>query len=609
MKSRIIFPLILALTLLASCKGPEEPDPTISITKSEYYAAAAGEIISVPVTSNVDDWGFNTGASWAKGEKNGKTLNISVEPNPGFEPRTTTVNLKAGAATASFTLTQAAQIFEPQLAVDVERTVNVPDKESSLTVNVTTNMDSWVYEMDDVDWINASASGNSLTFHILQNNVETERSANVTVYAPNKEEFLMQTSFTITQAEMDVQYENTDLSAAGTSNSYIITHKGPYTFNATVCGNGKTVDGLKAPSTLSPAGAKLVWQTSVGVITEVKLDGNNISFTAGKKAGNALIAATDKSGKIIWSWHIWRPEVQPVDIKNDDGSYIMNMNLGAITDDYTKVGCYGLLYQWGRKDPFPGPEIMSGGSTYTDNAPVYDIDGKVVEIGSTSMYNVKDNSLAYSIANPTVCISNNAQRATCRDWLTPAESNIALWGNPKGSERKSEKYPNKGSKTYFDPCPPGYKVPHIQVFAHITSIASLVWAQGDSEGDLGWYNLGGNAYFAGYDINNDGRLNMLDWTNGWWIYNNKSNGSYSFFPATSRYDGNYAMYMGSMVGYWGNYWTNSCSLNSDGSDSYMGIALAFGIYDYGVFDKYSVTATATGNGSKADGYSVRCIKE
>ena len=610
MKSRIIFPLILSLTLLASCKGPEEPDPTISVTKTEYYAAASGEVVSVPVTSNKDDWTFDTGAGWVKGEKKSNTLDLTVEPNTQYEPRTTTVNLKAGAAAASFTLTQAALIFEPQLEIDVDKTVNVTDKANSLTVNISTNMDSWVCEMEDNDWIKPSVSGNSLKLDISQNEIERERSAMVTIYAPSKEEFLMQTSFTVLQAEADIQYETTDLSAAGTSNCYIITHKGPYTFNATVCGNGKTVAGLKAPSTLSPAGAKLVWQTSVGVITDVKLDGDIISFTAGKKVGNALIAATDKSGKIIWSWHIWRPEVQITDIKNEDGSYIMNINLGATTDDYTNVGCYGLLYQWGRKDPFPGSEIMNGGTTSIDNVPVYDLEGKVVDINSTSMYNVRDNSIAFSIANPTTCISNNAQRAVCRDWLTPAESNTALWGNPEGSVRKSEKYPNKGSKTYYDPCPPGYRVPHVQVFQHLTSAGGMVFATGESDGDMVWnIPLAGEGFFAGYDINHDGRLNLLDWSNGWWMYNNNTDGTYSFFPATSRYDGNYAMFMGSMVGYWGNYWTNAPSLNNDGTDSYLGIALAFGIYDYGIFDSYSVTTSPAGSGSRADGYSVRCIKE
>lgn len=601
--------ILTAAAVLISCNKEVEPEPTISVTKSEYYAAAAGESINVPVTSNKEDWTFDTGASWAKGEKRENSLTLAVEPNSLYEPRTTTVTLKAGTATASFTLTQAALIFEPQLSVDVEKTVSVSDKENSLSVNITTNVESWAYEMEEADWISATKSGNSLKFDISQNPVETERSVDVTIYAPNKDEFLIQTGFTILQAEADIQYELTDLSSNGTSNSYVITHKGPYSFDAAVRGNGKTVNGLKAPSALSPAGAKLVWQTAVGVINSVELKDGRIFFEAGKKAGNALIAATDKSGKIIWSWHIWRPEVPITDIKNEDGSYIMNINLGATTDDYTKVGSYGLLYQWGRKDPFPGSEILSGGTTSIDNVPVYDIEGKVVDINSTSMYNVRDNSIAFSIANPTTCISNNAQKSSCRDWLTPSESNTALWGNPEGSVRKNERYPNRGSKTYYDPCPPGYRVPHVQVFQHITSLGSLVWAQGESDGDLGWYNLGGEAYFAGYDINGDGRLNMLDWTNGWWIYNNKSDGSHSFFPATSRYDGNYAMFMGSMVGYWGNYWTNSCSLEDDGSDSYLGIALAFGIYDYGIFDRYSVTSTATGSGSKADGYSVRCIKE
>ncbi|MCQ2118908.1 MAG: hypothetical protein MJY84_03200 [Bacteroidales bacterium] len=609
MKFRIGFIIAIVASCLASCKGTEEPLPTISVEKSEYYAAAAGEQVSVTVTSNKSDWTFEIKDTWVKGEKNGSGLKLTVEPNEQYDPRTTTVNLKAGDASASFSLTQAALIFEPQLEVDAEKTVALSDKAQKLSVNVLTNMDSWVFEMAEQDWIKATSSASSIDFEISQNMVEVERSVDVTVYAPDKENYMMQTSFKIVQAEADIQYENTDLSEKATSNCYVITHKGPYSFKATVRGNGKTVEGLKAPSALNPSKAKLVWQTSVGVINSVSLDGGEIHFEAGKKAGNALIAALDASGKIIWSWHIWRPEVELKDVKVEDGSYFQNINLGAVTDDHTVVGCYGLLYQWGRKDPFPGSELMDGGNTSIDNVPVYDIDGKVVDINSTSMYNTRDNSIAFSIANPTVCISNNSQKASCRDWLTPSESNLALWGNPQGSVRNKETYPNKGSKTYYDPCPVGYRVPHVQVYQHMTSLGSMVWAQGESEGVLGWYNLGGEAYFAGYDINQDGLLNMKDWTDGWWIYTNTTDGTYSFFPATSRYDGNYAMLMGSMVGYWGNYWTNAPGLNSDGSDSYMGMAFAFGIYDYGVFDKYSVTASASSNGARADGYAIRCIKE
>lgn len=49
-----------------------------------------------------------------------------------------------------------------------------------------------------------------------------------------------------------------NLSKDGTSNCYLITKKGDYSFDATVRGNGAATEGLDAPEKLSPASAALV---------------------------------------------------------------------------------------------------------------------------------------------------------------------------------------------------------------------------------------------------------------------------------------------------------------------------------------------------------------
>ena len=66
------------------------------------------------------------------------------------------------------------------------------------------------------------------------------------------------------------------------------------------------------------------------------------------------------------------------------------------------------------------------------------------------------------------------------------------------------------------------------------------------------------------------------------------------------------MLMGSMVGLWANYWTNTATPASDGLNG-LAIALSYGIMDYN--HKYSITISPVSNGSRADAYSVRCIKE
>ncbi len=69
------------------------------------------------------------------------------------------------------------------------------------------------------------------------------------------------------------------------------------------------------------------------------------------KEGNAVVAAKDESGKILWSWHIWMTDQPQEHIYINDAGTLMDRNLGATSaapDEYS----VGLMYQWGRKDPF-----------------------------------------------------------------------------------------------------------------------------------------------------------------------------------------------------------------------------------------------------------------
>ncbi len=101
------------------------------------------------------------------------------------------------------------------------------------------------------------------------------------------------------------------LSAEGTANCYLIqSPEGWYSFNATVKGNGVSTTGLSVNTKLAPTDAKLVWQSEKDMIESVEIKEGVISFewNSDIKAGNALIAALDKNGSILWSWHIWAPE-------------------------------------------------------------------------------------------------------------------------------------------------------------------------------------------------------------------------------------------------------------------------------------------------------------
>ena len=400
-----------------------------------------------------------------------------------------------------------------------------------------------------------------------------------------------------------------NLSASGTANCYVIDAAGEYAFDASVRGNGASSQGLETPQPLSPSSAKLLWQDSKSMISSVSLSGTRVVFTAGSKPGNAVIAVENASGEIIWSWHIWHPEKPVSGLTTSKGYTLMNMNLGAISSEIG-LSAYGLLYQWGRKDPFPGSPIAFGGTIQTKSAPVYDIDGNETQILASSMFESYSNNLAYAIAHPNTCLSCSPTKTG--DWLLSDESSPALWGNPEGGLNVDGKYINNGGKSIYDPCPAGWRVPPADLYSNFTGSGQYAWVELDSEGNpqkdengnmVISYTFGQDSYPV-CDINADGILSMEDYNNGW-VFRLGDNTS-SYFPASTRYDATYALLMGSMVGLWGNYWTNAPSVQSNGtSDS--AIAMGFAVKD--MYGKTNISISPNASGPKANAFAVRCIKE
>ena len=151
--------------------------------------------------------------------------------------------------------------------------------------------------------------------------------------------------------------EGTDLSAAGTANSYIAPRMQEiYLFDATVQGNGRATTGI-TPQKLKGTSVRLIWQTGTAeraVVCDVGYTGSRISFRTGTAiGGNALIGLFDKDGDCIWSWHIWATNGALTTHVYPSGYVFMDRNLGAENLDPGDPASRGLYYQWGRKDPFP----------------------------------------------------------------------------------------------------------------------------------------------------------------------------------------------------------------------------------------------------------------
>ena len=159
--------------------------------------------------------------------------------------------------------------------------------------------------------------------------------------------------------EDDSAYIN--LSSEGTANSYIVSEAGSYKFKAVQGNMDATVGNVKT--------VEVLWESfgtdqapQVGdLIAEASFRNGYICFSTPESfvEGNAVIAAKNSAGKILWSWHIWLTDVPEVHVYNNKSGIMMDRNLGATTAEAGEVGSLGLMYQWGRKDPFLGSASVS----------------------------------------------------------------------------------------------------------------------------------------------------------------------------------------------------------------------------------------------------------
>lgn len=156
--------------------------------------------------------------------------------------------------------------------------------------------------------------------------------------------------------------EYIDLSAAGTANCYLIQDAGDYKFKSVIGNIDATVGNVKS--------VEVLWESfgtdempNVGdLIASVSLKNGYIRFSTPEnfREGNAVIAVKNSKGTILWSWHIWcATEGWNEQVYYNDAGTMMDRNLGATSATPGEVGTIGLMYQWGRKDPFMGPSSLS----------------------------------------------------------------------------------------------------------------------------------------------------------------------------------------------------------------------------------------------------------
>ena len=251
-----------------------------------------------------------------------------------------------------------------------------------------------------------------------------------------------------------------NLSAEASANCYIVSAPGLYKF--------KAVRGNSSDFLTSTSHAEILWE-SFGtqaapnvsdLIQDVEYSDGYVAFRIPQpfRKGNAAIAAMDRNGEILWSWHIWLTEEPKAQVYYNNAGVFMDRDLGAKSSTPGDAGAFGLLYQWGRKDPF-----LSFASTTKVIHAKSTIEWPEA-ISSNSISEVKD----WTIKHPTTFIQYDK------------DVDSTLWTGAGAM------------KSVYDPCPAGWRIPDGNPWMQ----ASGGEISDSSRGD-GW-NLGG---LLGTDVN------------------------------------------------------------------------------------------------------------
>lgn len=385
-----------------------------------------------------------------------------------------------------------------------------------------------------------------------------------------------------------------------------------------------------APSVTTPISyMKLVWQTKdaattgdlvMGYVVEENNHTNLIDITDGgdldkarvhvtvpvTKGGNAVIAACDVAGNILWSWHLWITGYVPKGIdastsyaaaqdQTKEGTVhqyattafregglhqnkvTMDRNLGATgggfpgkdASDIEFAKRYGVIYEYGRKDP----TFNSVDGTSVQKNIIFDGFAKslsVTNVNVTAAGVLKDgNALEYSIRHPLVYLSQGGGD-NIRWWY----ANTLAYAAPV-----AEFWNKNGSKAMYDPCPEGWMVPH-----------NSIWS-GTNNNNAYWFNSNKAFATTGKAHAKGGRLYRVSGTNGA-PSDNSDIKEYCWFPVTG-FKKNGAITSPTSGYLW--------AWNTNSSQSYKAY-----------FFKYDAGATNSGeikNGVHAEGICTRCVQE
>ena len=321
----------------------------------------------------------------------------------------------------------------------------------------------------------------------------------------------------------------------------------------------KTNGGANA----SVNGAEVVWADAADLVRpsslSIKHVGNEafLDFEVKEsdiQSGNAVVAVK-KGGTTVWSWHLWfapKDALDKIKVTNHQNKdyYFTKETLGwkptqwsgstynkartvkvkveqTVANNNTRqVAIINItqnngdkregiatLYQFGRKDAFPGTNTFYPTNSYSfDNTP-------------------GGRSLGYAIQHPENMFIAAGTGTYYWDWCNATYCN--LWSADNTTTGWND---NAVVKTVYDPCPVGFKMPASNAFTGFTSNGQ--YQSGAANINANGTTDSSDKFFAAYGHN---------------FYTNSSKNATIFFPTSGirTYGSGSLLY----VGYYGYYWS------------------------------------------------------
>ena len=299
--------------------------------------------------------------------------------------------------------------------------------------------------------------------------------------------------------------------------------------------------------------AEVIWEDCKDIVTAPAVTGSGadsyLTFTIKKENlqnGNAVVAVTNATGTVMWSWHLWftpKSSLKTIPFTSQGSTYnFMTDNLGWKYTKWTgglkrevvvkieqqaetgekktatitlkqaagnnvREG-YGNLYQWGRKDPLPGTDTFYPNTGYKFNDGYTIVGDQVADYTNpANVQRMEKRTIGLSIREPGIMLPKVGGGKLSWSY----RQYINLWSADNDSYAGTVR---DGKKTIYDPSPVGFKVPDAYAFNDF-SLTGAVWSNGytlKADNDKEIYFQAG-----GYRDGNDGVLKSVGGYALYWV--------------------------------------------------------------------------------------------